>query len=66
MPLRRQLGIDEAHGDLLPEDKVRVVRELVADGSRVMMLGDGTNDAPALSTATVGSRARLGGRRHHR
>ncbi len=56
-----QLGIDDAHGDLLPEDKVRVVRELVADGSRVMMLGDGTNDAPALSTANVGIALASGG-----
>ena len=56
-----QLGFDEARGDLLPEDKVSVVRDLVAGGSRVMMLGDGTNDAPALSTATVGVALASGG-----
>ncbi len=56
-----QLGFDEARGDLLPEDKVSVVHDLVAGGSRVMMLGDGTNDAPALSTATVGVALASGG-----
>jgi P-type E1-E2 ATPase len=48
------LGIREAAGDLLPEQKVSVVRDLINSGLRVMMVGDGTNDAPALSTATVG------------
>jgi heavy metal translocating P-type ATPase len=50
----REVGIREAHGDLLPGDKVELVRELVDGGSKVLMVGDGTNDAPALSTATVG------------
>lgn len=48
------LGIDEVQGDLLPEDKVAVVQRLMASGNRVLMVGDGTNDAPALGTATVG------------
>ena len=47
-------GIFEVEGDLLPEDKVRVVRRLVLNGESVLMVGDGTNDAPALSAATVG------------
>ena len=48
------LGISEARGDMRPEDKVTTVRELAAAGERVLMVGDGTNDAPALSAATVG------------
>ena len=47
-------GIVEVQGDLLPEGKVAVVRELVRRGESVVMIGDGTNDAPALSAATVG------------
>jgi P-type E1-E2 ATPase len=39
---------------MLPGDKVEVVRRLVHDGESVIMMGDGTNDAPALGTATVG------------
>jgi heavy metal translocating P-type ATPase len=49
-----ELGIREVAGDLLPEQKVNVVRDLVKAGEHVAMIGDGTNDAPALSTATVG------------
>ena len=48
------VGIREAHGDLLPEDKVRLVRALASNGHPVLMVGDGTNDAPALGSATVG------------
>lgn len=48
------VGITEVRGDLHPEDKVDAVRELTASGARVMMVGDGTNDAPAMSAATVG------------
>ncbi len=50
----KELGITDARGDLLPEDKVSIVREFQAQGERVVMIGDGTNDAPALSTAEVG------------
>ena len=48
------VGIPIARGDLKPADKVTTVRALLAEGERVLMVGDGTNDAPALSAATVG------------
>jgi heavy metal translocating P-type ATPase len=56
-----EVGIDEAHGELLPEAKVAVVHRLVKSGEPVVMTGDGTNDAPALSTATVGVALASGG-----
>jgi P-type E1-E2 ATPase len=48
------VGITEARGELLPGDKVTVVTQLRRAGRHVMMVGDGTNDAPALSAADVG------------
>jgi heavy metal translocating P-type ATPase len=53
--------ITEAHGDLLPEGKVAFVHHLTKSGEKVLMMGDGTNDAPALSSATVGIALASGG-----
>jgi Cu+-exporting ATPase len=50
----RSLGIEEVHADVLPEQKVEVVRTLKATGRTVAMAGDGINDAPALAAADVG------------
>ncbi len=52
--IAKQVGVDEVYADLLPEDKVRVVKEVRDTYGPVAMVGDGVNDAPALATATIG------------
>jgi Cu2+-exporting ATPase len=47
----RKLGITEWHARMLPQDKVTLVRELQSRGARVVMVGDGVNDAPVLAAA---------------
>lgn len=49
----REVGLDEAFGDLMPEDKVDTIERLSRD-AKVAMVGDGVNDAPAMAKATVG------------
>ncbi|OBK17478.1 heavy metal translocating P-type ATPase [Mycobacterium asiaticum] len=51
--LAADVGITHVLASLLPEDKMRIVRRLEADGARVMFVGDGVNDAPAMSAAQV-------------
>ncbi|MGB5274789.1 MAG: heavy metal translocating P-type ATPase [Flavobacteriaceae bacterium] len=48
------LGLTEARGSLLPEEKVAVVKELMDQEHRLAMIGDGVNDAPAMAQSTVG------------
>ncbi len=49
-----EVGIDEVHSELLPEDKVTAIEELVAQYDTVAMIGDGVNDAPAMARAHYG------------
>ncbi|MCR4572895.1 MAG: heavy metal translocating P-type ATPase [Lentisphaeria bacterium] len=50
----KSLGFTKVHAELYPNDKERIVREMQAEGHRVAMVGDGINDAPALTRADVG------------
>ncbi|MDJ0365820.1 heavy metal translocating P-type ATPase [Hymenobacter sp. H14-R3] len=50
----KELGISEAHGDLLPEDKARFVQQFLDEGRKLAFVGDGVNDAPVVALANVG------------
>lgn len=52
--VRKQLGIEEVVAEVLPQDKEKKIRELKDGGRKVAMVGDGINDAPALTAADVG------------
>ncbi len=53
-PVGRAVGVDDVRARLLPEEKHAAVVEMESRGERVMVVGDGVNDAPALAAATVG------------
>lgn len=52
--IAKQIGLTDAKGSLLPEDKVRAIQELKQNNTKVAMVGDGVNDAPAMAVSTVG------------
>jgi heavy metal translocating P-type ATPase len=52
--IAQQIGIDEVFAEMLPEEKVEKIKELARQGRKVVMVGDGINDAPALAEASVG------------
>lgn len=52
--IARSVGIEEYYSEVLPEDKAEFIKKAKSDGHKVIMIGDGINDSPALSTADVG------------
>lgn len=52
--IAKRVGVDEYYSEVLPEDKARFVEQEKAKGRKVIMIGDGINDSPALSAANVG------------
>lgn len=52
--IAQQLGIEESHGEIAPDEKLAMIKTLQSRGEKVAMIGDGINDAPALKQADVG------------
>lgn len=50
----KELGISDVHAQLMPEDKENIIKDYQSDGNKVMMVGDGINDAPSLIRADIG------------
>ncbi|MEB2657216.1 heavy metal translocating P-type ATPase [Staphylococcus haemolyticus] len=50
----KELGISDVHAQLMPEDKESIIKDYQSDGKKVMMVGDGINDAPSLIRADIG------------
>ncbi|WP_265365454.1 heavy metal translocating P-type ATPase [Staphylococcus epidermidis] len=50
----KELGISDVHGQLMPEDKESIIKDYQSNGNKVMMVGDGINDAPSLIRADIG------------
>ena len=54
LAIAKEVGIDQVYASVLPQDKTKIVTELQKKGKRVVMIGDGINDAPSLTKADIG------------
>lgn len=52
--IAKELGIDRVHAEVLPQDKLQIIRQYQAQGKKILFAGDGVNDAPALAAADIG------------
>ena len=57
--IARKVGVDEYYSEVLPEDKASYVERAKAEGHKVIMIGDGINDSPALSAADISDGAEI-------
>lgn len=55
------LGVEEVHAEVLPQEKVEIIKELQSGGRRVAFVGDGVNDSPALAASDIGVAMGLSG-----